>query len=525
MLTLESYGMDIRITFKYHPSYVERIHKVPHKIFNPSDKSWSIPVSSLPMLEEEFKGELYYKTPRWKILGEPMPKLEFNLKNSYTIPSLNPGIKPFKYQEFGYQFIRNTLDSMGFAILADSVGLGKTLIGIMTFYQMYMDGECRKLLILAKKSIKRQWIAEFDKFTDIRKYTDRMEYITENANKKKRNKIYNDFKSINSGILVTTYQSCLHDEEEIKKIGFDIVIIDEAHVLRTVKGKMNTSVKNAIFDAKYKILLTGTPVMSKPKDMYALVGLCNDKYFGPFKAFEKKHVLYLNKGRYREECGYMHLDELRSKCMNITLRRTEHEVDLQLPTVIENKTLITKDATQECVFEFISKKSMSNSAMLNKILEKLRKVPQPKNVGELRLMYQKLEGMNKGLIACRQAAANDPRLLLMSKSTAINEMFKPLIPRTYLGSEKVEITKDIIKNTLDDGRKVIIFSKFERTCRLLKDDIINTMKINVLTYNGEMSEAERLEAIDLFTGDSAYNVIIGTDAMAEGRLLCPRKIS
>ena len=38
MLTLESYGMDIRITFKYHPSYVERIHKIPYKIFNPSDK-------------------------------------------------------------------------------------------------------------------------------------------------------------------------------------------------------------------------------------------------------------------------------------------------------------------------------------------------------------------------------------------------------------------------------------------------------------------------------------------------------
>lgn len=525
MLTLESYGMDIKITFKYHPSYVERIQKVPYRFFHAEDKSWTIPISSLPILEEAFKGELFFKTPRWKILGEPMPKLEFNLKNSYTIPKLNTGISPFKYQEFGYQFIRNTLDSIGFVILADAVGLGKSLIGIMTFYQMYMEGECKKLLILAKKSIKRQWIAEFDKFTDMRRYVDKMEYITENANKKKRNEIYRDFKSLNSGILVTTYQSCLRDEDEIKKIGFDMVIIDEAHVLRTVKGKMNTSVKNSITNAKYKILLTGTPVMSKPKDIYALVGLCNDKYFGSYRAFDKKHVLYLNKGRYREECGYMNLDELRDKCMNITLRRTEHEVDLQLPTVIENKILVTKDATQACISEFINKKSMSNSAMLNKILEQLKKVPQPKNTGELRVIYQKLEGMNKGLIACRQATANDPRLLLMSKSNVISEMFSPLIPKTYLGSEKIEITKDIIKDTLDDGRKVIIFSKFERTCRLLKQDIINSLKVNVLTYNGDMAEKERLEAIDLFTGNKDYNIIIGTDAMAEGRLLCPRKIS
>lgn len=513
MITVESLGTHLGISFNYYHDYIRRIRQIEGSVFDSDFKRWIIGIDKLDKLEELFQGELYYKTPRWKILGEPIPKIEYNLKKHYEIPKLNKGMKPFKYQEFGFQFIMNKLDETGFCFLADGVGLGKTLSSIMCFQTLFNEDRASKLLILAKKSIKKQWIDEINKFTNLKDLVELLEYIPETATKKKRDKMYETHKNANKSILVTTYQSCMFDLEQIKAVGFDCIIIDEAHVLRTVNGKMNTSVAKSIAKVKYKIELSGTPLMSKPNDMYALTSLCDKKYFGPYKAFKTKHIIYDYSGRFEREVGYKHLDELRDKCQKILLRRTEHEVRIDLPKVLEQNISVTTDKVQEKLISILDNQFAENTCKLDTLKESLKQDPKNKDIKE---RYQSIDRINKGLIACRQAIANDPRLLDMSKSPIIQKLFKGIVPKNYRGSNKTEATLNIIENILESGEKVIVFSKFERSCTLLKNDIEKNLKIQALTFTGVNSEKDRIEAVELFTKNPNYNVLLGTEAMSEG---------
>ena len=126
ILTVELKKDYLLISFNYYPPYIARLKKIKGAMYEDKGQ-WSIETEQLCDLEKEFSGELYFKTPRYKITGETPPHIEFPLPNKYELPKLLDGMNPYKYQEFGYQFIRNRLDEFGFCLLSDSVGIGSRL--------------------------------------------------------------------------------------------------------------------------------------------------------------------------------------------------------------------------------------------------------------------------------------------------------------------------------------------------------------------------------------------------------------
>ena len=124
MLTVEKVKDYLSITFAYCPMYVSRIKDIESSVFNDKTNAWLIDIEDLPTLEDIFKGELYFKTPKWKITGDIPPILEFKLKKEFPLPKLRKGIVPYPYQSFGYQFIMNRLYEHSFCMLCDDVGLG-----------------------------------------------------------------------------------------------------------------------------------------------------------------------------------------------------------------------------------------------------------------------------------------------------------------------------------------------------------------------------------------------------------------
>ena len=518
MITVEALKNDtIKVSFKYYEDYINRIKQVPGAHFDKDTKSWVIPKFSLIMLEEIFEGELYFKTPLWKIKGLPRPEYEIKLNVDYEVPKLSNGMKPFKYQEFTYNYMMNKLEENGFTLNTLSVGLGKTLTAIMCFKSLYDMFKANKLLILAKKSIKKQWCDEFKKFTDLDNRLDKIEYIGESATKKQRDKIYKEFSALKSGVLVTTYQSCLNDSDMLKEVGFDVVIIDEAHILKTVNGKINQSVKKSISKAKYKILLTGTPLTARPRDLYALISLCNDKYLGNFKDFSKRYIVSCNRGTYIEDVGVKHIEELRELTQNVLIRLTENEVDIDLPTIVESTIKLEMDDVQRKLLEILEVKQeecLTELEKLNKNVSEYRK-----KGWDTEKLLGRLSGVDataKGLISSRQAIANDPLLLLMSRSKMIKSMFESEIPEKYKYSPKTEWLLNKVDEIVEEGNKVIIFSRFERSARLLGGMISKHLKKNALLFTGEVREEERNKNIDLFKTNDEFNILIGSESMAEG---------
>jgi len=170
------------------------------------------------------------------------------------------------------------------AILADEVGLGKTIEAGIVLSQKWAERR-RKILIISPSSIRKQWNQELlEKF-----YLPSVILETSSFNEIKKNGCKNPFDT-NNEIVICSYQFCKSKADFIKDVNWDLVVLDEAHRLRNVYKKSNKIariIKDAIYDKK-KLLLTATPLQNSLLELYGLVSFIDEHAFGDFASFKAK---------------------------------------------------------------------------------------------------------------------------------------------------------------------------------------------------------------------------------------------
>lgn len=506
-----------KLSIKADYFYRDRIKQIPTATFDPNTKQWLVESFMLGTLENNFAGELVYKTPRWVILNQPMPDMSAMYKISDTsivAPILK--LQPYDYQDYGMRFMIDKILTEGFVLNADDVGLGKTIQTIGTLKWFINNRNVRKILIICKKSIKKQWIDEIKKFTDLELIfaMDKTGHTPA-----QRKKAYADFCLAQDAILVTNYHNFLNDTALFQQMHIDFVVIDEVHSVKARTGKLNNNIAK-ITMGRPTIFLTGTPIMSKPEDIFGIVQMVSPGYFGKWTDFSKRFLTIDVNGRYGSRVvGAKNLEELRSLVQNIVIRRTEYEVSIQLPKTIINKVDCQMDKTQEALLLEIQKvqDDIGNSLDKLKVNGKIPDFNKEK--------AEQLEARSKGLIAARQAASTDPRLFLLSYSKMMKDTFGKLVPTSYKMSSKTEAILDSVEDITTNGDKVILFTKFRTCAEMIAKDIEKELKEPVLLYTGAENDAQRDIAIDFFKNTTTYNVLIGTEAMAEGlNLQCAKYV-
>ncbi len=174
--------------------------------------------------------------------------------------------------------VRNPL-SQG-VILADEVGLGKTIEAGLLLAQRWAERK-RRLLVIVPANLRKQWAQELaDKF-----YLPSaiLEAKTFNAALKAGN--LNPFEQ--SGVVICSYQFARSKEAYVKATRWDLVVIDEAHRLRNVyktSSRIAQSIKHAT-QAHPKVLLTATPLQNSLLELYGLVSIIDEYVFGDLKSF------------------------------------------------------------------------------------------------------------------------------------------------------------------------------------------------------------------------------------------------
>ena len=507
MLTItQLFNKKLSIKADYY--YRDRIKKIPTATFDPNTKQWIIEDFMLGTLENNFAGELVYKTPRWVILNQPMPDMSAMYKisdTSITAPTLK--LQPYDYQDYGIRFMVDKILQEGFVLNADSVGLGKTLQSIGVLKWFIENQNIHKILIICKKSIKKQWIDEIKKFTDL----DNVFTMDKTGHTPaQRKKAYNNFCNAQNAILVTNYHNFLNDTTLFQQMQIDFVIVDEVHVVKSRTGKLNNNIAKITMD-RPTVFLTGTPIMSKPEDIFGIIQMVAPGYFGKWTDFCKKFLTIDTGGRFGSRVvGAKNLDKLRSLVQNIVIRRTEYEVSIQLPSTIVKQMDCQMDNTQEVLLMEIQKAQESIIDSIDKL--KVNGIIPDFNKEKA----EQLEAKSKGLIAARQAASTDPRLFLRSYSKMMKDTFGKLVPSTYKMSNKTESIIDLVEDIVSSGDKVILFTKFRTCAQMIANDIQRELKENVLLYTGAENDVQRDMAIDYFKNTSTYNILLATEAGAEG---------
>lgn len=493
MLTIQEDNNVLSITCDY--SYKDRVKKLPGAFFDFSEKKWKIPKSSLPDLMLYFKGELYFKTPLWKIRGmkEPPKQNIYFYNKKEDIPKLN--IKPYDYQILGMQFCIDRLEKFGFCLVGDQMGLGKTLtaVGTMKWYKEHRH--VNRILIVCTKSLKFQWASEITRYTGWTNI-----HITGDA-PKKRKEAYEAAK--NGGILITNYHNFLNDTELINDIDFDLCVIDEAHNVKARDGKMNNNIASVTRGRK-TILMTGTPIMSKPDDIYGIVRLASSKCFGDYEDFENDYLV-VEYGIYgRQIVGAKNLDILQKIINGFLIRRTTDDIREDLPKVIPPVRIMAEmDNTQKKIMAYIEKQKTALDEQKSRFLD-AKEWERIEEINEKSKMY----------IAASQFVADDPNTLKSGPQSKLKSRLAGMVPGGYKMSNKTEATIDLVKNMLDEEDKVIIFCQYTTSAFMLKELIESILKIEVVTYTGRENTEQRKENRDRFLED--VDVMIATAAAEAG---------
>lgn len=199
------------------------------------------------------------------------------------------------------------------AILADEVGLGKTIEAGIILSQQWAERK-RKLLIIAPSNLRKQWNQELlDKF-----FLPSTILETKSFNDEIKTGNFNPFNQ-NESIIICSYQFAKSKASYIEQTKWDLVIIDEAHRLRNVykpSNKTANAIKEALMSYK-KVLLTATPLQNSILELYGLVSIIDDYVFGDLKSFKAQYSRIVDEENY---------DELRNRIQPVCHRTLRKQV-------------------------------------------------------------------------------------------------------------------------------------------------------------------------------------------------------
>lgn len=254
------------------------------------------------------------------------------------------------------------------AILADEVGLGKTIEAGIILSQHWAEYK-RRLLVICPANLRKQWSSELlEKF-----YLPSVILEAKSFNLAVEMGNLNPFNT--DKIIICSYQFAKAKAPYIRHTDWDLVIIDEAHRLRNVYKPTNKT-SNAIKDAlksRKKILMTATPLQNSILELYGLVSIIDDYVFGDLKSFKSQF------SRNLEEEDY---NELRNRLQPIckrTLRRQVLEyIKYTKRIAILEEFFPTKDEQKlyDLVTEYLSRPKLyalpnSQRQLMTLILRKL----------------------------------------------------------------------------------------------------------------------------------------------------------
>ena len=170
-------------------------------------------------------------------------------------------------------------------LLADEVGLGKTIEASLILAQKWAERR-RHILLIVPATLRKQWQVELeDKF-----FLPSQILEARAANLLAKKGIENPF-ALGDKIVIASYQFVFAKRELVKQVAWDLVVVDEAHRLRSIyKGtKTAEGIVEAIRPAR-KLLLTATPLQNTLWELYGLVGILDPELFGSQEAFQAQFL-------------------------------------------------------------------------------------------------------------------------------------------------------------------------------------------------------------------------------------------
>ncbi|KRZ72535.1 SWI/SNF-related matrix-associated actin-dependent regulator of chromatin subfamily A-like protein 1 [Trichinella papuae] len=332
-------GGRFEIRSPYHPGMIELFRSLPkEKVFyNAVQRSWTFHVDMYPFVAESISK----CKPPVKFDGLPLI-VQNVLKQKQTYcrgieSELCRIDSKIKNQLFPFQLeaVKFAISRKGRLLIADEMGLGKTVeaLAVASYYRNEWP-----LLVVCPSSMKYTWVEEIE---------NRLPFVNSNqivVLNTGRDSLPNPS---DCSVLIISYDFMVNQSEAMIGRKFSIVILDESHNIknfRTQRYKVATKLLKA---AKRVILLSGTPALSKPSELFTQIDCIAPRMFKNFLEFGQRYcnpkMIKLGSKTVYDYSGASNLEELQLILKEtIMLRRTKDQVLSQLPPKIRKVVVLNK---------------------------------------------------------------------------------------------------------------------------------------------------------------------------------------
>ncbi len=254
------------------------------------------------------------------------------------------------------------------ALLADEVGLGKTIEAGLVLSQKWAERK-RRILVITPSNLRKQWFQELaEKFFLPCRILEAKSY-----NAAIRQGQFRPFEV--PEIAICSYQFAKSKACDVHAVPWDLVVIDEAHRLRNVYKPSNV-IANTLKQAlagKHKLLLTATPLQNSLLELFGLVSFIDEHAFGDLKSFREQFA------NLNQEPGFQTLKARLKPVCHRTLRRQVTAYipyTKRLPLVEEFTPEESEDRLYQLVSEYLQRDNLqalpaSQRSLMTLVLRKL----------------------------------------------------------------------------------------------------------------------------------------------------------
>lgn len=389
-----------------------------------------------------------------------------NVKDSLfeVPPSLKDTLR--NYQKEGYRWMK-TMSKYGFGgILADDMGIGKTIQVITLLEEYRLHGAALPSIVVCPSSLILNW------YNEIQKFAPQMNVALIHGSSESRASIIKNANQYN--VLITSYDYIKRDVDLYEPLTFHYQILDEAQYIKNQNTKNAITVKQ--LNAIHRFALTGTPIENSLAEIWSIFDYLMPDYLYTYPFFKKHFEVGIVK--YEDEHS---LESLRKMVEPFILRRVKKDVLKELPDKIESTLYLELDEEAEGLYQ------ANILAMKTDLLK-------------------------------QQAAGQENKILVLSMLTKLRQICcdpRLIYENITQPSIKVQAVMDIVESAKESGKKVLIFSQFTSVFKLLKQEFAQA-DVSYFTLTGKTSKEERNRMVNEFNTDETNVFMISLKAGGTG---------
>jgi len=413
-------------------------------------------------LFKEESGITLYRDQLYKAVVRGMKSVE---DSDFEIPdSLKSVLRG--YQKTGYRWLK-TLDKYGFGgILADDMGLGKTIQVIALILDEAQRNPEASFLVVCPASLVYNWENEIHLFAP----SLQVKTVTGTAPEREE-----QLENLEKGtVVVTSYDLLKRDIDLYEGIPFRFQIIDEAQYIKNASTQSAKAVKAV--DAVCRFALTGTPIENRLSELWSIFDFLMPGFLFHYQKFKKEYEMPIVKNQEQWV-----LESLHRLIGPFILRRLKKDVLKELPDKLETVVYSAFDREQKDLYT-------ANAYRLK----------------------TELEG--------REGRSGRDNIQILAELTRLRQICcdPHLCYDNYRGdSAKLETCVDLIKNGVEGGHKILLFSQFTSMLEIIEKRLKGE-GISCYMLTGGTPKEERLHMVNSFKNDEIPLFLISLKAGGTG---------